>query len=321
MTPDILVLIGITLVAGTVNGALGYGFSSLTVPVALLFHTNRRLNPALVLIEVALNAQVVWTNRGGLSRVWRRVLPIILGLLPGVVIGTSLVYVVNPGWTKLVTYAVLVPLILLQAGGIRWPIRSERSAGLALGSGVGVLYSLTTISGPPLALMFNNQGYRKQDFRAALGLVRLAESSLTAVAYLYAGIFALDSLQLLRFMIPSVIIGIPLGALIIRRVRSETFRRLSMSFDAWIVGFGMSKVLNELRVIDGSAAYSVLVVVGAIDLYLLYRFFSGQNGRRETWLGAPVPESPSSSSDRPDSRIDWRSSPRWVPGRPPLRRS
>jgi uncharacterized membrane protein YfcA len=274
MTPDILALIGITLVGAIVNGALGYGFSSLTVPVALLFYTNRRLNPALVLVEVALNAHILWINRRGVSSVWRRVLPVVVGLLPGVVVGTSLVYLVNPGWMKFVTYVVLVPLILLQAGGIRRPIRSERSAGLALGGGVGVLYSLTTISGPPLALMFNNQGYTKQDFRAGLGLVRLAESSLTAVAYLYAGMFTFDSMRLLPFIIPSVVIGLPLGAVIIRRVRSETFRRVCMSFDAWIVAFGLSKVLNELRIIEGLAAYTVLAVVGAIDLYLLYRFFA-----------------------------------------------
>ena len=36
------------------NGALGYGFSSITVPLALLFLSNRTLNPALsVLLEVA----------------------------------------------------------------------------------------------------------------------------------------------------------------------------------------------------------------------------------------------------------------------------
>jgi uncharacterized membrane protein YfcA len=274
MSPDIVALIGITLVGAVVNGALGYGFSSLTVPVALLFYTNRLLNPALVLIEVVLNAYVVWTNRGGLSSVWRRVLPIILGLLPGVVVGTWLVYQVNPGWMKVVTYAALIPLILLQAGGIRRPIRSERSAGLALGSGVGVLYAVTTISGPPLALMFNNQGYTKQDFRAGLGVVRLAESSLTAVAYFYAGMFTLDSLRLIPFVIPSVVIGIPVGIWVIQHVRSETFRRICMSFDAWIVGFGMSKVLDELRIIEAPAAYVVLAVVGGIDLYLLWRFFA-----------------------------------------------
>ena len=274
MSPDIVALIGITLVGAVVNGALGYGFSSLTVPVALLFYTNRLLNPALVLIEVVLNGYVVWTNRTGLSRVRGRVLPIVLGLLPGVAVGTWLVYMVNPGWMKVVTYAALIPLILLQAGGIRRPIRSERSAGLVLGSGVGVLYAGTTISGPPLALMFNNQGYTKQDFRAGLGVVRLAESSLTAVAYLYAGLFTMDSLRLIPFVIPSVVVGIPVGIWVIQHVRSETFRRMCMSFDAWIVGFGMSKVLDELHIIEAPAAYVVLAVVGAIDLYLLWRFFA-----------------------------------------------
>jgi hypothetical protein len=37
----------------------GYGFSSITVPLALLFLSNRVLNPALVLIEIPLNAYVL----------------------------------------------------------------------------------------------------------------------------------------------------------------------------------------------------------------------------------------------------------------------
>ena len=61
-----LPLAAITLGAAIVNGALGYGFSSITVPLALLFLTNRVLNPALVLIEVALNAYVLWVNRDAL---------------------------------------------------------------------------------------------------------------------------------------------------------------------------------------------------------------------------------------------------------------
>ncbi|PYP29549.1 MAG: hypothetical protein DMD55_01125, partial [Gemmatimonadetes bacterium] len=103
VTTSSLVLVLITLVAATVNGALGYGFSSLTAPVALLFYTNRILNPALVWVEVVLNAYVLWVNRASVPAVWRRVLPIILGLAPGVVLGTSLVQRVHPGWLKLAT--------------------------------------------------------------------------------------------------------------------------------------------------------------------------------------------------------------------------
>ena len=269
-------LVLITLAAAVVNGALGYGFSSITVPLALLFLTNRVLNPALVPIEVVLNAYVLWVNRAALPGVWRRVLPIVVGLLPGVLIGTALVSRVNPGWLKFGTFITLLPLILLQAAGFRRPIRSERPVGLAFGGGVGLLYSVTTISGPPLAVMLSNQGLTKGDFRAALGFIRLAESSMTAVAYAYAGLYSVESLGLMPYILPSIVIGVPLGAAIIQRIRPETFRRVCMSFDAWIVAFGLSALLKDLKLVESNAAFLVLVVVGLLDTWLLYRFFTIQ---------------------------------------------
>ena len=269
-------LVAITLGAAIVNGALGYGFSSITVPLALLFLTNRVLNPALVPIEVVLNAYVLWVNRASLPSVWRRVLPIVIGLAPGVLFGTALVSQVSPGWLKFGTFIVLLPLILIQAAGYRRPIRSERSVGFVFGGGVGLLYSATTISGPPLAVALSNQGLAKQDFRAALGFIRLAESSFTAVAYSYAGLYTIESLGLIPFILPSIVIGVPIGAAVIRRIRPETFRRLCMSFDAWIVAFGLSTLLKDLSLVSGNAAYLVLVAVGVLDTWLLYRFFSVQ---------------------------------------------
>ena len=167
MDEHVLALLGITLFAAIVNGGLGYGFSSITVPLALLFLTNRTLNPALVLIEVVLNAWVLWVNRDALGVVWKRVLPIVIGLLPGVIIGTMIVTTVSPAWLKLGTYLVLLPLILFQAAGFRRPIQSEKAVGLPFGLGLGILYSVTTISGPPLAVMLNNQGFAKQEIGRA----------------------------------------------------------------------------------------------------------------------------------------------------------
>jgi hypothetical protein len=273
MSPELFALAGITLVAASINGALGYGFSSITVPLALLFLTNRVLNPALVLLEVLLNANVLWVNRDKLHVVWRRVLPMIIGLVPGVIAGTWLLAYLNPGWMKLWTYIVVLPLILIQAGGFRRPIKAEGKANLAFGGGVGVLYSVTTISGPPLALMLNNQGFVKQEFRAGLGLVRLAESSFTAVAYYFAGIYSVQSMMLIPYILPSVLIGVPIGTWIIRHMPPETFRRICMSFDAWIVGFGTSTVLRDLKVIPGPSAYLVLAAVVVVDTILMFRFF------------------------------------------------
>src|SRR4029077_8458523 len=143
--PDALAILAITLGAAVVNGALGYGFSSITVPLALLLVTNRVLNPALVLVELVLNAYVLWVNRAALPSVRPRVTFIVVGLVPGIGIGTLIVSHVHPGWLKVGTYAVLLPLILLQAAGVRRPVAAERPAGLAFGGAVGVLYAVTTI--------------------------------------------------------------------------------------------------------------------------------------------------------------------------------
>lgn len=276
MSPQVPPLALITLIAAVVNGALGYGFSSITVPLALFVATSRVLNPALVLVELVLNAYVLFVNRSALPAVRRRVTPIAIGLLPGIAVGTLALAVVRPEWLKLWTFALLVPLILLQAAGLRRPLRSERGWGLPFGAGVGALYSLTTVSGPPLALFLNNQGLGKREFRAALGMIRIAEAAFTAAAYWYAGLFTREALALVPVMAPSLLVGVPLGSWLIRRVDAETFRRVCMSFDAWIVGFGLSTLLRLIGLVEGPQAYLVLATVAAVDTVLLYRFFTVQ---------------------------------------------
>jgi len=220
----VIVLAVIALFAAFVNGALGYGFSSLTVPVSLVFYANRVLNPAVVVIEVFINLYVLLINLNGVRAVWKRVIPILIGLLPGIAVGASVLVSLQPGWIKFGTYTVILPLILLQAAGWRRPIRSTWLVGLPFGSALGVLYSVTTLSGPPLAMLFNNQGLVRTDFRAGLALVRVAESSVTAFVYFQLGLFISESENILFVLIPSVVIGIPLGSYFIRRLNPETFR-------------------------------------------------------------------------------------------------
>src|ERR1700733_11001619 len=286
-TPEIVLFL-IAFFAATVNGAIGYGFSSLTVPVALLFFPNKMLSPALVLVELAINSWVVILNRGSLAVVRRRAMPIVIGLLPGILIGSYVLTSANPGILKFCTYVVLLPIILMQAAGYRRPIRSETAAGLPLGLGVGLLYSTTTISGPPLALMFNNQGLDKEEFRAALGTVRVVETMLTSIAYGFLGFYSAKSIHLVAPIAPAVLLGLPLGWYMIRFMRGETFRRVCMSFDAWIVGFGLARSIIDLKLLSSSGAYSVWGAVIVFDLILLYQYFAGGRirERHERRIGA-----------------------------------
>src|SRR5215469_7766584 len=294
LDPGVIVLVGITFVAAFVNGAIGYGFSTLTVPVALIFYTNRILNPALVMIEVFVNLYVLFLNRDSIPAVWKRVLPILIGLLPGIAVGALILASLHPAWIKLGTYTIILPLILVQAAGWRRPLRSTGLIGLPFGTALGVLYPVTTISGPPLAILFNNQGLVKNEFRAGLASVRVTESSVTAIVYYQLGLFIAESQNILSVFIPSVLVGVPFGAYLIRRLDAETFRRICMSFDAWVVGFGLSRVLIELNLMQSPWPYSVLAVTILIDTYLLYTFFTVQRpaSKRSQALLGPLAESP-----------------------------
>jgi uncharacterized membrane protein YfcA len=277
MADAALIILAVTsLGAATVNGALGYGYSSISVPIALLVVAGRVLNPALVIVEVVINLYALWWNRGAAHRVVKRVLPLAAGLIPGVLVGAWLLDYIAPRDVKLGAYIVLLPFILIQASGRRWPIRNERSASVPLGAGVGLLYGLTTISGPPLALFWNNQGLAKDDFKVGLAVVRTIESICALAAYSYLGLLTRESAGLLPWIAPGVLIGFPVGHWLIRRVGVETFRRVCMSFDAYLVSFGLARVLTEVGIAP-AAAYQLLVGTAIIDTRLLWGFFRSRH--------------------------------------------
>src|SRR5262249_35972748 len=140
-----------------------------------------------------------------------------------------------------------------------------------------------------LAILFNNQGLVKNEFRAGLALVRVMESSVTAIVYYQLGLFMLESRDVLLTFIPSVVIGIPLGAYLLRGVEAETFRRICMSFDAWVVGFGLSRVLMELNLMASPWAYGVMLATIVADGCLLYVFFKARRAPLPRSDAAPAP--------------------------------
>jgi uncharacterized protein len=60
-----------------------------------------------------------------------------------------------------------------------------------------------------------------------------------------------------------------------------------MSFDAWVIGFGLSRVLIELDFMESPWAYSVMAVTILIDAYLLYIFFTVQRARTRGGRSGP----------------------------------
>jgi hypothetical protein len=72
----------------------------------------------------------------------------------------------------------------------------------------------------------------------------------------------------------------PLAAItLLAAIVNGALRRVCMSFDAWVVGFGLSWLLRALHVVEGASAYYMMAGVILVDAVLLYRFSAGRRMR------------------------------------------
>lgn len=271
----------VALFASIINGAIGYGFSSIVTPIALLWFSNKLLNPAVVTVELLVNVALLFRERAYIPVTKIRALPVVKTLLPGVLLGTLGLTYLAVNDVKVVVYLALLPMVVVQLLGLRRPFTNESRSGSIIGPGIGFLYALTTISGPPLAVFFRNQGLSKNEFRCTLAQVRVAESSLTLTTYflftefLGANLIPAPSVGLIPFLLIPVLIGVPLGAWLVGRVSRDAFTRLVMAADGLVVSFGLSEVIVKLNWVGstlGDLVFGALATVFvALASYSLYR--------------------------------------------------
>jgi uncharacterized protein len=313
----------VALGASLINGAIGYGFSSIVTPIALLWFSNKVLNPAVVSVELLVNLALLFRERAYIPATKSRALPVVTTLLPGVLLGTLGLSYLAVNDVKVAVYLVLLPMVVVQLLGLRRPFTNERRSGSIIGPGIGFLYALTTISGPPLAVFFRNQGLSKNEFRCTLAQVRVAESSLTLTTYflftefLGANLISAPSLALIPFLLIPVLIGVPAGTWLVGRVSRDAFTRFVMAMDGLVFSFGLSQVIVKLKWVGSTLSdlvFGVLaVIVVALASYSLFRLPGARKvvdsarpvprERADPRLSAPLPVPPAATDGDPNAPV------------------
>jgi hypothetical protein len=73
-----------------------------------------------------------------------------------------------------------------------------------------------------------------------------------------------------------------------------------MSFDAWLVSFGLARILAKLELCSLIWAYQVMTLTALLDAVLLVNFFSKR--RKAKLAGKPIPRD-SEFNSRPSIQI------------------
>lgn len=221
MSPDLqlLLAIAIMMVSTAIQAALGFGLALLAAPLLLL------LDPAFVpgpviLCVWTLSLWVFWQERHAVDT---GQLPLVLGgRLVGTVLAVAVLGLVSARVFDLL-FGVLVLLAVLMSLLHPRLQATRRNVFLATFAS-GFMGTLSSIGGPPLALVYQNAELSR--LRANLALIFLVGASLSLGLLALAGRFGWQELQLGLALQPGVLAGIGLSLPLRRRLRPGGVRPL-----------------------------------------------------------------------------------------------
>ncbi len=194
------VVVAAVLLGSCAQGSFGFGLGLMAAPVLAL--VDERLVPGpLLLVACTLTALVALRERGNLD--WRGIRWAVAGRVPGSVLGAMAV-VALPERGLIVLFAVLVLSgVALSIAG--WVVEPTAGALFSAGAASGFMGSVTSIGGPPMALVYQRRSGR--ELRSSLALFFLFGSLLSIG--LLAGAGEIDTADLGRaaWLIPPMLAG------------------------------------------------------------------------------------------------------------------
>jgi uncharacterized membrane protein YfcA len=197
----VILLAGLVVAAGALlQGAVGFGLALVAAPLLVL------LGPAFVpvplLALVTVHALLALRRERG-DADWRGVGWALLGRLPGIAVGVLAVAALSRR-----AFAVLVGATVLLAAVVsvvRWRPRPTPRALLVAGLVSGIGGTATSIGGPPVALLYQDEHGAR--VRATLAAYFAVGAVLSLGGLAVGGLVTLDALRATALLAPFMIAG------------------------------------------------------------------------------------------------------------------
>jgi uncharacterized membrane protein YfcA len=213
------------LLAYTLEAVTGFGSIVIALSLGALLLPIEQLLPVLVPLNIGMTGYLVWRHRAQIDR------PLLLGtILPGMVAGTALGYLLLPYLDAALLKRGFGVLILWFAGRELWRLRHAAVLPLRpqwltrlLTLGAGLSHGLFASGGPLLVYGLAGTALDKARFRATLVTVWFTLNSLLTLAFLLDGRLQ-PALPLVLTYAPLLLVGLWLGERLHRHVDERHFR-------------------------------------------------------------------------------------------------
>jgi uncharacterized membrane protein YfcA len=236
------------LVAWTFQGFTGFGAGIFIVGVLSLYHDPREVVVSSTLVNLIGILSVIFLilRRSGPDP--RSLLFLITGSVPGIFLGTEVLFSLSERWLRISIGAFIVLLgvydLAVQRGyGRRFRLRKGAVPGMGFGFMGGFFAGLVGMGGPPPVVYLNQVIEDLHTFKATLTLFFLSNVLFRTAFYLAeGGVGSYDPLMILPAPI-TVPLGVYLGMVASERVGSRVVKEtVSLS----VVLLGSALVIREV---------------------------------------------------------------------------
>lgn len=221
---ETLVLVGlIILFAAAVKITFGVGFALIGTPLLLLVMDPDKvvgfIAPLILLQDLII-----------LSQTWRYVPwkhAALLAVAASVVapFSAQLLTILDQQALQITISTIIIVIGIALLAGLQLSIRRESVAMVAGGVVSGIVFPLSGISGPPVALLLVNQRWQVQTMRAVLAAYLVVLEVVTITVFAINGVVNAESLLADLFMLPVLGLSVVLSALALRRLKPAHYRK------------------------------------------------------------------------------------------------
>lgn len=215
----------VVVFAAAVQGTIGLGFNIVAVSVMSLINPVMAPVPQLILSLPQTVASVA-REHGGVDR--SGVLWILAGRLPGAALGVWLLSIATDRLLDFMIGGLVLVAVVILATGVH--IRRNRTVEFSAGVFAGVASYVSTIGGPPMALLYSRS--EGPTIRATLGLIFFVGTSITLVVRVLAGDITRTDWTLGLALLPAAALGFSLSSWLKERAAPRQLRRAILSVSA-----------------------------------------------------------------------------------------
>ena len=238
MTPYLLTGL-VYLLAGFTQGYTGFGSALIAIPLLTLFLDLKTAVPVSVLSGLAITLVLALALRRELER--QKLMPLILGALPGVALGVFLLQELSSDLLRILLGGLLIAYSMF---GLlfRLPRRRRHLAWACFaGFGSGLLGSTLSTIGPPAIVYTSLTPWSRDQIKATLSGFFLASTAAVACAHAFTGLITWPVISLFSAACPALLLGVALGLWVSKRTGEQDYRRVVLVL---LIGMGLGLLVG-----------------------------------------------------------------------------